>query len=128
MNAYNRGVCSGEQAGPDPAVYVGEAVLAALVAESQLRVVDPAEVQDRRLHVVNVDGVGRDVPGVVVGRPVNCARFDAAPREPPTVRLAEVVPTLGIGGGPLPARGAAALAAPDDPRVVPHPPLPAVQP
>src|SRR5215469_10283969 len=114
MNAYIRRVCSGEQAGHDPAVYVGEAVLAALVAESQLRVVDPAEVKDRRLHVVDVDGVGRDVPGVVVGRPVNDARLDAAPRQPPTVRLAEVVPTLGIGGAPLSERCAAELAAPDD--------------
>ena len=51
-------------------------------------------MQDRRLHVVDVDGVGCDVPGIVVGRPVNRARFDAAPREPPTVRLAEVIPAL----------------------------------
>src|SRR4029434_1087838 len=64
-----------------------------------------------------------DVPGVVVGRPINRARFDPTPREPPAVSLAEVVPTLGVGGVALAERGAPELAAPDDERVVEHPAL-----
>jgi hypothetical protein len=43
--------------------------LAALVAEGEAGVVDAAEVQERSLHVVDVDRVLGDVPGEVVGRP-----------------------------------------------------------
>ena len=48
-------------------MHVSQAILSALVAVSQPSVVDSTEMQDRGLHVVDVDGIGSDVPREVVG-------------------------------------------------------------
>jgi hypothetical protein len=49
------------------AVDVGEAILAALVAEGEAGVIDAAEMHDGGLHVVHMDAVGGNVPGEIVG-------------------------------------------------------------
>ncbi len=79
------------------AVHVGQPIVAALVLERELRVVDAEQVQDRGLQVVDVDGAGRelvfgwrdwvavvvgDVVAVVVGAAVGEAGLDAAAGEP----------------------------------------------
>ena len=64
------------------AVHVGQAVVAALELVRQLLVVDAEQVQDRRLEVVDVDGVLGDVVAEVVGRAVGDARLDAAAGQP----------------------------------------------
>src|SRR5690242_17152254 len=49
---------------------VGQAEVAARVAVRQLRVVEPHDVQDRGVQVVDVDGMLRDLITIVVGTPV----------------------------------------------------------
>ena len=56
---------------------VGQSKLAALKAMSQTRVVDAAQVHDRRLHVVHVDRVLGDVPTVVVRGSKDGSFFDS---------------------------------------------------
>ena len=75
-------------------------------------------MQDRRLHVVDVDRVGRDVPAEVVGRAVDRAPLHAAAGQPPRVRLAEVIATGRCRRRTLSERRPPELAAPDDERVV----------
>ncbi len=50
------------------AVHIRQAEVAAGVVEGQLLVVEAQQVQDRRLEVVDVDGVLGDVEAEVVGR------------------------------------------------------------
>ena len=102
---------------------VGQAVLASLISVSEPGVVDTAEVKDRRLHVVYVNRVGGDVPCEIVGRAVNGAGLDSTSGEPPAIRLAEVVTSLGIGGIPLAEGSAAELSSPNNERVVEHAPF-----
>ena len=61
-------------------MHVGEPKLAALVAVGQRFVIDAAEVQDGGLHVVDVDGVLRQVPGEVVGLAKGRAALHSAGR------------------------------------------------
>ena len=53
---------------------VGQAEVAAGVVEGELLVVEAEQVEDRRLEVVDVDGVLGDVEAEVVGRPVGRCR------------------------------------------------------
>ena len=46
-------------------MHIREAVVAALVMECQALVIKAETVQDRRLHVVNVDGILHDVKAEV---------------------------------------------------------------
>ena len=94
-----------------------------MVAEGEPLVVDTGEVHDRGLHVVHMDGVGGDVPGVVVSRPVDVARLHAAACQPPTEGMAEVIAALGAGWIALPKGCAAKLTAPGHQGVVEHAPL-----
>ena len=74
-------------------------------------------MHDRGLHVVDMDGIGSDVPGIVVGRSIHMARPDAAAGQPPTVGPAKVVAPLGLGRVPLPKGGPAKFTPPDHQRV-----------
>ena len=58
---------SGEDLANDLAVYVGQPEVAAGVAVDQPGVVDAHQVQDRRVVVVDVHGVGDDVDAELVG-------------------------------------------------------------
>src|SRR4051812_17612326 len=73
---------SGEQTLHDLPGDVREAEVAPLEAVGQAGVVDPQEVEERGLEVVDVDGVGGDVHAEVVRRPVGQPGLDAAAGEP----------------------------------------------
>ena len=115
-----RPIGSSQDAVHDLAVDVGQAILPTLVAESEAFVVDAAKVKDRRLHVVDVDRVLRDVPAVLVGLAVHVTGLDAAAGEPPRVGPAEVVTAARLLRVTLAERGPAELAAPDHERVFEH--------
>jgi len=63
-------------------MYVGQAEVAALEFVGQAFVVDTEQVQDRRLEVVDVDGVFGRVVGEVVGLAVGEAALHAAAGQP----------------------------------------------
>ena len=94
--------------------------MSALVSIRQASVVDAAKVQDGGLHVVNVNRVFGDVPGVVIGCAVDRARLHSAAGEPPTVRPAEVVAAARIDGVTLAEGSAAEFAPPDNEGIVKH--------
>src|SRR5438309_718816 len=73
---------SGQDARDELAEDVGEAEAAALEFVDQLFVVDAQEFQDRRLEVVDVDGVLDDVVAEVVAGAVRNSRLDAGAGEP----------------------------------------------
>ena len=104
----------------DLAVNVGEAVLAALVAEGEPSMVDTAEVEDCGLHVVHVDAVRGDIPGEVVGGAVDVPPFHPPASEPPAEGFAEVVAADRVFGVTLAEGRAPEFASPDDERVVEH--------
>ena len=58
----------------DLPMHVGQPEVAAGVVEGELLVVEAEQVQDRRLEVVDVDGVLGDVEAQVVGRAVGRSR------------------------------------------------------
>ena len=58
---------SGQDRLDDLPVHVGQAEVAALEVVGQPGVVDPQQMQDRGVQVVDVDGVLDDVVGEVVG-------------------------------------------------------------
>ena len=70
-----------------------------------------------------MDRVGGDVPGEVVGRPVDMATADATAGEPPRISPAEVIASLRIGRIPLAEGRATELPPPGDERVVEEPAL-----
>src|SRR5215211_495547 len=97
------------------AVHVGQAEVAALEAEGQLLVVDPKQVQQRRLEVVDVDGVLGDVVAEVVACVVGKAPLRPAAGHPDREAIGVVVAAvdLGVVQVALPEHGAPELAAPD---------------
>ena len=101
-------------------VDIGQSILTALVAERQPCVIDAAQMQDGRLHVVNMDRIFSDVPAELIGRPVDDARLHAATCHPPTERLAEVIASSGLGRVALSEGRATKFATPNDERVVEH--------
>ena len=104
----------------DFTVYISQAILSALIAVGQPRVIDTAQMQHRGLHVVNMNGIGRDVPGEVVGFSVDRAAFDAAARHPPAVGSSKVIAALGICRVSLTKRRASEFTTPDDERIIQH--------
>src|SRR5437773_3105390 len=64
------------------AAHVGEADVAALVFKSEPGVVDSEAMQNRRLQVVDVDRILRDVVGVIVGVAMDDSRLDATASHP----------------------------------------------
>ena len=103
----------------DVPMHVGQAEVAALVLERQLLVVDPQQVEDRRVEVVDFDRVDRDVVTVGVGLTVRRARLDAAARQPDRIAARVMVATEALFRElALAVVCAAKLAAPDHQRVV----------
>ena len=104
----------------DLAADVGQAEIAAGMAERQPLVVEAQEMQDRRLQVVDVDRVFDDVKPEVVGRAVDNARLDAAAGHPHREGLRMVVAAEAAleDGMAFDHRRAAELAAPDHQRFV----------
>ena len=64
------------------AVDIGEPEIATSGAIRELFVIEAEQVQDRRLHIVNVDGIFDDVKTEFIRRTVADARLHAAAREP----------------------------------------------
>ena len=60
-------------------MHIGQAKIAARVVEGEPLVIEAEQVQDRRLHVVNVDGIFDDVEAEFVGRAISDARFHTPP-------------------------------------------------
>ena len=103
----------------DISVHVGEPVMAALIFEGQLRVVDAKEVQNRSVQIVDVDGVGRDVVGKIIGLAERETWFNSSAGEPNGETAGMMVAAVVFGGErALAVDGAAEFAAPDDERVV----------
>ena len=94
----------------DVAVDVGEAVIPAGVAVGELLVVEAHEVEDRGIHVVDVDAVLDGREPELVGGAVAKTFLHPAAGHPGGVAVVVVVATLLALGG----RGAAKFAAPDD--------------
>ena len=89
---------------------VGEAVIPAGVAVGELLVVEAHEVEDRGIHVVDVDAVLDGREPELVGGAVAKTFLHPAAGHPGGVAIVVVVATLlALGGG-----GAAKFAAPDD--------------
>ena len=111
----------GEEFFYDMPVHVCEAEVTALELVSELRVVDPEEMQERRLEVVNMHRILHDVVAEVVGFAVHHAGLDAASGHPDAEAARVVVATVFVRGQPaLAVHRAPEFAAPDDQRVVQH--------
>ena len=91
---------SGEQLGLDLAVDVGEAEPSALILERQPFVIDPQEVEQGRVQVVDVDlpVLLKDVVPVVVGLAEDAPRFHSASRHPDGKTPRVVVPAVVVVG------------------------------
>src|SRR6516165_3568425 len=102
----------------------GQAHVESLELEAQPSVVDAQAVENRRIHVVDVDRVGNDVVAEVVGFPKHDSRLDATAGHPgweaPWVVVAAVVFTAQLA---LAVDRSAKLAAPDHQGVVEQPAL-----
>ena len=66
----------------DVTMDIGEAEVAAGVAERQAFMVEAHEVKDRRVKIVNMHGILGDAVADVVGRAMNHAALDAAAGKP----------------------------------------------
>ena len=79
----------------DVAVDVGEAVVAALVTESQLFVIDAKEVEAGGMEVVDVDQVLGDTEAEFVGGAVSEAAFHTTARHPDAEAFLVVIAAWG---------------------------------
>jgi hypothetical protein len=85
-------------------MHIRQAEIATLVPESQSFVIDTELIQNRRIQIVNVDGILDHVVTEIVGFPVNDATFDTSTSHPfritPRVVITTIVgfrqPTLAI--------------------------------
>src|SRR5262245_54208353 len=73
--------------------YVGEAEVTAGVAIRQLLVIEPEAVQDRRLHVVDVNPALDRVETQIIGLSQRHAGLDPAAGHPDRIRLRVVIAT-----------------------------------
>jgi len=81
-------------------MHIRQAVVPALELERQPRERDVREVQQRRMQVVDVDRVARDVVAEVVGLTVRDARLDAAAGQPDGEAARVVVAAVVVRGQP----------------------------
>src|SRR5262245_32664989 len=93
-------------------VDIGEAEVAALEAEGELRVLQAQQMEDRRVDVVDVAGIFDGREAEFVGFTEDDARARAAAGEPHGAALDVMIATG--GGAVLAHRRATELAAPDD--------------
>src|SRR5262249_41704082 len=112
---------SGEDFLNDAAADVSEAELPALEEIRQLLVIDPQEIQDGCLQVVNVDSAFHDIKTIIVRTSMHVARLDAAAAHPKTENAAVMIAAVVIRlGRSLGIWRAAELASPDHQGVVQH--------
>src|SRR5690242_13234040 len=83
----------------DPAMYVGETVVAAGVAIGEPLVIQTQEMQDRRVEVVNRHAPLDGVPTEVVGRAVVHAAANAAAGEPHHEAEGMMLAAIGVLSG-----------------------------
>src|SRR5712691_7755401 len=67
----------------DVAMHVGQAIVAALEAERQARVIEAQAIEQRRVEVVDVDRIASDVEAVIVGLAEGLTALNPATGEPP---------------------------------------------
>src|SRR5439155_23497122 len=95
-------------------VHIRQAIIPAGIATGQLGMIDPHEMQNSRVQIVNVDFVGDGVPAELVGGAISQAAFDAAAGQPHAeaegMMLAAI---LSLGGG-----SSAKLSTPNHERLV----------
>src|SRR5262245_60472029 len=107
-----------EQRGADHlATIIGQALVAPVMAERQPAVVDPEQVQDCRVNIVNVRPVLLGAQANGVGGADHLPALDAATGQPHREAMWVVV----APGRPLTHRRASELAAPDNERFVQQP-------
>ena len=63
-------------------MYVSKAISASFMLEGQVFVVDPHQVKQGSLEVMNVNRVSDDVVTKIIGFTVSCAGFDASAGHP----------------------------------------------
>ena len=78
----------------DFAVNIGETEIAALKPVRQTSVIDAEAMEDRCLQVVNVDGVRRNVVGIVIRLADRQTRFDATTGQPHGEAARMMVPAV----------------------------------
>ena len=82
-------------------MHIRQAKLPTLISVRQSFMVNTAELQDRGLHIVDMNGVFRDVPAELIRSAMDISGLDAASSEPPTECLAEMVSPGWFVGIPL---------------------------
>ncbi len=109
----------------DAAVDVGEAEVAALEAVGEFLVVEAEEMKDRRLEIVDMDGVFGDVEPEVIGRADGLTGLDTATGHPHAEGLGVMIAatTAAEGGTGFDHGCAPEFTAPDDEGVVEEPAL-----
>ena len=60
------------------AMNVGESELSTLIPVRQAGVINAEQMHNRGLHVVNVNGIRRNIPGIVIGCAVDISTFYSA--------------------------------------------------
>src|SRR4051812_36155250 len=96
---------------------VGEPEIAALKAVGELGVIEPEEMENRGLPLVDVDRIVDGVEAEVIARAEGEPRLDAATGEPHGERLRMMVAAIIAA---LRHGSAAELTTPDDERVLQH--------
>lgn len=92
-----------------------------LVLEGESLMVDPEEVENGGLQVVDMDGVFNDVNAIVVGLPVTEACFYATSGEPVGEAIGVMVSAVvGRSQFALAVYGSPEFASPNDERVFQH--------
>ena len=95
--------------------------MAPLVLEGETLMVDPKEVENGGLQVVDMDGVFNDVYSVVVGLPVTEACFYTTPGEPVGKAIGVMISAVvGASQFALAIDRTTEFASPNDERVFQH--------
>ena len=77
-------------------MHIGQTKIASGMAKRQLLVIQPQEVQQRRVEIMHVDAIGGDGDTVVVRNAVNDAAFDAAAGQPGGEDLVVMLASPGV--------------------------------
>ena len=62
-------------------MHVGEPMVAASIAESKLRMVDPHLMQNRRMQIVNAHWILNGIGYKLIGMPISHPRLKPSPRQ-----------------------------------------------
>ena len=103
-------------------VHIRETIIASLVREDQLLMVDAQKMQDGRVEIVNMDRVLGDVVGEIICFTVHMTLLDPASSEKDAETAWVVVASVVfLGESALAINGTAKLTTPDHQRVVEQP-------